>query len=338
MIDVFDRMIIHCLSRDIRMPFAQIGSVIGLSEQTVARRYQMLVGGGVIQCTALVDPVLLGGTQALLRITPLPGRGGTLAAALAQHPDMSWVSLASSEVICVHRSENTADQERMLIDRLPKTSLVQSFSAHLVISRYPITTELFGASGLFSAEQLARLDDVADPDFAMADNSERDWHRVGDPPVLTATDREIIAILARDARMPFTRIASRVSLTPTRVASRIKELVADGALYLDVDLANTALGSPMAVIVFGRVPSRLLPSTGAAIGAIDEVTFVCATTGASNLMASIQARDTLHLHTIITEKFGAIPGTDDLEFVPILQQIKQARAVVDDARTLISLR
>lgn len=332
MIDDTDRMIIHALSADIRMSFAKIGAVLGIAEQTVARRYQALVRGGALQCTALIDSLALGISQGVLRITPQPGAGGTLATALARHPDMSWVNITSSEVLAVHRPRSAGDRDEMVGDRIPKTSLVQSISSHTVVRRYPLAGNLPNFAELFTPTQLEHLRSVAEERFSVITERERDERSWRSTLQMEPDDHKILAMLEADARMPYATLAAKLGWTPARAAQRIRELVDSGVMYLDFDVSLPQLGVALAAVVWGKVPVRQLESAGMAVGTLPEVPFVCATTGATNLMASVLCRDTRHLYDVMTEGFGATAGIDSLEVTPVVRQVKQARMFVTAGR------
>ena len=51
-IDRVDRRILHALQIAPRAPFARIAIVLGVSEQTVARRYQRMRGAGIVRVLA----------------------------------------------------------------------------------------------------------------------------------------------------------------------------------------------------------------------------------------------------------------------------------------------
>lgn len=70
MIDQLDREIIRHLQNDGRMPYSQLGQLIGLSDAATRQRVSRLTASGVIDIVAVTDPVKIGlGYQALLGVT-----------------------------------------------------------------------------------------------------------------------------------------------------------------------------------------------------------------------------------------------------------------------------
>src|SRR3954452_8204092 len=129
--DRVDRQIIHCLQRDGRASFRRMADVLDVSEQTVARRYRALVAGGAIRVLMLSDPRASGDQTWFVRIVCRPDSAEALAEAIAARDDVSWVTVTSggSELSCVARS-NPDDQSSVLLQRLPRTAQVLSFTAY----------------------------------------------------------------------------------------------------------------------------------------------------------------------------------------------------------------
>lgn len=70
MIDDTDREIIRHLQADGRMPYSQLGQLVGLSDAAARQRVNRLTGRGVINIVAVTDPAMLGlEHQAMLGIT-----------------------------------------------------------------------------------------------------------------------------------------------------------------------------------------------------------------------------------------------------------------------------
>jgi Lrp/AsnC family transcriptional regulator for asnA, asnC and gidA len=69
-IDDTDRAIIEHLQTDGRMPYSQLGQLVGLSDAAARQRVQRLTANGVIDIVAVTDPTRLGlDYSAMLGIT-----------------------------------------------------------------------------------------------------------------------------------------------------------------------------------------------------------------------------------------------------------------------------
>jgi Lrp/AsnC family transcriptional regulator for asnA, asnC and gidA len=93
LLDDVDKQIVSGLNADGRVPFATIGSSLGMSESQVRKRVTRLVQSGVIRITALADPRSLGfGVQAWVALSVRPGHSvAELAEALTRLPSVAYV-------------------------------------------------------------------------------------------------------------------------------------------------------------------------------------------------------------------------------------------------------
>ncbi|MEL7155377.1 MAG: Lrp/AsnC family transcriptional regulator [Actinomycetota bacterium] len=106
LIDDTDREIIRHLQTDGRMPYSQLGQLIGLSDAATRQRVNRLTERGVIDIVAVTDPVKIGlGYQALLGIT-VTTDARTVAEALAGIDDAVYVVMTAgrydliAELVC----------------------------------------------------------------------------------------------------------------------------------------------------------------------------------------------------------------------------------------------
>ena len=298
MLDQLDRQVVRALQLDPRAPFSLIAEVLGVSEQTVARRYRKLRGDGYLRVMGLVSPRGLGVTEWLLRIGCRPGGARRLADALARREDVSWVTLSSggSEIVCVVRSLSEQQSDELLLQRLPATSQVLSLATHAVLHRFAgREADWAGYVGDLTDAQATRLaaPPPAGPTPPPAGRA--------DPDLLQPSDAPLLAALALDGRTSYAALAKQASWTEGRVIRRVEALREAGILYFDVDLAT-------------------------------EVPFAAAITGSANLVTSVVCRDSEALYEYVTTKISAAAGVRQLEISPVLSRIKQAGSLMDGLR------
>ncbi|MFX0580972.1 Lrp/AsnC family transcriptional regulator [Nocardia nepalensis] len=324
-LDVLEKQIVHALVTDARIPFAKLGAILGVSEQTVARRYRSLRQRGILHVSGQVNAVPLGHARWVIRLRSTPDKAARLAESLARFPDLSWVTLLStgSEVSCVSRPRSVERRDKLLLQTLPQASQVIGLTAHEVIHRFPLDEEWPHFGHLFTAAQLRDLGSRpsipsdAGPEVSVA---------------LSAEDEAMLALLGRDGRAPYAQIAAEIGWSATRVARRMAELVESRVLYFDLDFAIERMGYAVRAALWLRTRPADLESVGAAIATHPETVFVGATTGPTNLMASIMCRDTAHLYRYVTQRLGALDGITDVEVTPALRVFKQAQTLLDTDR------
>ncbi|WP_254645641.1 Lrp/AsnC family transcriptional regulator [Streptomyces malaysiensis] len=78
-VDELDRAVIHALQIDGRAPFRRISEVLGVSDQTVARRFSRLSGALGLRVVALTDPAVLRERHWVLRVRAAPEAASEVA-------------------------------------------------------------------------------------------------------------------------------------------------------------------------------------------------------------------------------------------------------------------
>src|SRR3984885_1787659 len=137
-----DQQIIQCLLRDGRAPFRRIAGALGVSEQTVARRYRRLLAAGALRVQVQPDERATGRQRWFVRVQCRPDAAAALADSMAARDDVSWVSITSggSEIVCVAFSDQSREDGSVLA-RLPRTRQVLSFTAFAVLHMHVSSSE-----------------------------------------------------------------------------------------------------------------------------------------------------------------------------------------------------
>ncbi|MFD5463881.1 Lrp/AsnC family transcriptional regulator [Kitasatospora sp. NPDC127059] len=312
--DELDRRLVHALQIDGRAPFSTIAAALGVSDRTIARRYAALRATGALRVLGGVDPTALGAVLWLLRVRCAPNASIAVAEALARRPDTSWVSLSSggTEITCSVRTETDADSEALLLSRLPRTPRVEGVSAHSVLhSFYGGPDNLIAKLGPLDATAVEAL---RPPPLT---------HRPG-PVRLDDGDRRLLAALAADGRAGFEQLATVTGWSPTTVRRRMTELREHGVLYLDLDCDPRLLGIGSRTLLWLSVAPPHLAEAGETLAGHPEVAFACATTGPTNLYASVLCADQRALYRYLTTRVAALPAVTHVETAPVIRTLKQA--------------
>lgn len=139
MLDDLDHALVHALQIDGRALFARIGTVLGVSTQTVARRYRRLRAEAGLRVVGLAAPHRAGQTQWLVRLTVVPAVAQRVADALVRRTDTTWVKLAGGGTeICVivHTANGSAPEHGLLLNDIPRTTGITAVSAHQLLHLY----------------------------------------------------------------------------------------------------------------------------------------------------------------------------------------------------------
>ena len=188
-VDEVDRQLVHALAAAPRAPFRVLADVVGVSDQTVARRYRKLSEFAGLRVHGVVHGSRAGGFDWLVRLQTTPGSAERMADSLAQRPDTRWVRMFSggTEIVCVLQARTPEQRDTLFLRGLPGSRRVVQISAHSILHTFsPVAWH--GIASALSADQLARLRP------ASADS--------GGDATLRPDDDPLLAELARDGRTP----------------------------------------------------------------------------------------------------------------------------------------
>jgi DNA-binding Lrp family transcriptional regulator len=319
-LDLLDKQIIHALIIDGRVPLRRIAAVTGVSEQTVARRYRRMHAAAVVRVVGVPDSHRIGESKWVVRLQCVPDAAAAVAGALARRADTSWVQLTSggTEICCVVQPVDGSSGHDLLLRQLPASRRIVAVSAHSLLHMFRGGTSHWpGATEALTEEQAAVL---APPPPG---------HGAGQPvPGLGADDRVLIAELGRDGRASYADLAHATHWHESTVRRRVAELRAAGLLYLDVDVEEAVFGIATRAHLWMSVAPARLAAVGEALARHPEIPFVAATTGASNLMASVLCQDDYALYRYLTERIASLDGVNAVEVAPIIRTAKRAATVL----------
>jgi DNA-binding Lrp family transcriptional regulator len=316
-LDAIDRKIVHVINIEPRASFRTIAEVVGVSDQTAARRYRRLRESAGLHVTGLIRGPRAGWVDWIVRLQTTPGSAGALADALARRRDTRWVRLfaGGTEVVCVLQARTDEQRDALFLRGLPGSRRVVQISAQATLHAFSAVA-WSGIMGALSAKQVAML--CAQPAGC------EDEGTAGSDVRLEPDDEPLLAELARDGRASNAALAAAVHWHESTVRRRIAELHSAGLLYFDVDLDDRALGYSVSAMLWLSVEPARLDETGRAMAGHAEIPFVAATSGQSNLIASATFRDTQHLYEYLSLRLAGLPGVRSVETLPAIGTIKRS--------------
>ncbi|TGD84546.1 Lrp/AsnC family transcriptional regulator [Mycolicibacterium sp. CH28] len=320
--------ILHALQLSPRVPFRRVGEVIGVPEQTVARRYRKMRRDGALRVVGLVNPRVYGESQWILRVHTKPDDLPRVADALARRPEVTHANVLSgwTELMCVVRAPLNASGDGLL-HRLPRTSSVLAVDVELVLHVFgdPADAVWTGYGPALDAHQVAALQ-AARP------------AAVGDPVPPRDDDRLLLDALAEDGRVAHTQLAELTGWSPARVTRRITALESSATLTYDVDVLPEKLGFPVHAVVLLKAAPRHVQRVGQQLVGHAEIASVVAISGHNNLMAVVIVPDVDQLYRYVTEQLGAVDHIESYDVRVRTTRLKQAGSLVSRGRLITADR
>ncbi|MFI7642568.1 Lrp/AsnC family transcriptional regulator [Nonomuraea sp. NPDC049400] len=316
MLDDLDRGLIHALHIDGRAPFSRIAEVLGVSTQTVARRYRRLRAEAGLRVVGLPEQDHTGQAQWAVRLTAAPSASQALAHALARRPDTSWVKLASggTEIFAIVQAPGHSGPSRsLLLHDIPRTSGITAVSAQLLLHTYlGGPTAWHGRLQALDERQRQRLAPPAQPAVTPG------------PYALTGADHGLIDALRHDGRTGYAELAAATGWSQATVARRLADLRARGLVFFDVEVDAAAYGVTTQALLWMTVAPAHLDQVATTLATHHELAVVAATTGPTNLLANALCRTPADLHRYLTHRLSALDQIRALETAPVMHILKAA--------------
>ncbi|MFD0363133.1 Lrp/AsnC family transcriptional regulator [Nocardia sp. GCM10030253] len=306
-LDALDLQLLHALQIDGRASFSRIAEVLGVSDRTVARRYERLRAAGKLRVTGATDSDRSGAAEWVVRMRVLPHGTDALAHSLARRPDTAWVTTMSSgtEIACVFRVPDGGSVPLAALARHPQVRDVtaQQLLAQLMDGRW---------RGRTSALTGTQIDALRPPysDEAAAVS-------------LIDLDRALVPALAVDGRASYPELARRLGWSESAVRRRLEELRRAQVLRLEVEVDPVVFGYSAQCVLWLTVAPAQLTEVARTLAADDEVAFIGATTGAHNLIVITVLRDSAALATYLTDRISALNGVERMEATPVTSYTKR---------------
>ena len=300
----------HALQVDGRAPLRRIGDVLGVSDQTVARRYARLRATNALRVVGLRDDEPSEQVQWVVRARASPGAATDIAGALARRPDTSWIDLCSGGTEIVAAASGPV--EALLLDALAHAREVTDVTAERVLHTfYGGARQAFTKPGPLDAAAVAALTaHLPGP----ADRAHR----------LDALDERLLTLLRTDGRASMPELSTHTGAAAATVRRRVHDLRAAGVLRLDVDVDFGVLELPVRTLAWFVVDPGHLDQAGQALAGHDEVAFAAAVTGRTNLFATVLTSEPAGVYHYLTTSGAALPGVVAVQTTSVLRHVKDA--------------
>lgn len=277
LITATDRAVLAELEVDPVAPWAVLAERVGVSERTVARRYEALRGRGLVRVVGRTLPTFGDQVAWLMRARVAPASAVTLGVTLTGHSRTRWVRATRDLGELVYGLVSPGSSVDRVLERLPDLPGVRSLRAHELV-------QLWSRHGVVASST-----------------------------PLDATDHRIIGLLAADGRARNRDLGHRIGVDETTVARRRRRLEESGVLYYEADIAQDALGRRIDAMVWATVPPGRIEATGRTLQALPECRFVAATTGPTTVVANVATTDNAALVQFVDTHLAGLATTVEMQ-------------------------
>ena len=141
-------------------------------------------------------------------------------------------------------------------------------------------------------------------------------------PNLDVTDHELIRLLQRDGRLPYTQLAKTVGLSEAAVRQRVQRLIDSEVVQIVAVTDPTSLGMRRAALVSIKVDGDV-QRVADVIQKFDEVVYLVMTAGAVDLICEVVVESDEALLHLLNNRIRSIPGVRSTETSMYLRLYKQ---------------
>jgi DNA-binding Lrp family transcriptional regulator len=313
--DELDIAIVDAVRSAPRVSWRDLAPVLGVDPATISRRWSRMHSEGVAWVTAhpagSATPAC-----ALVEITCVPGRSGTVADVLAADIEAATVKLTSGarNVVVLAQAPDFEALSGYLLDRVERVPGVTSIHSHIV-TRSALEASRW-REGALNEEQRRQLrtDSGTRPDHAAA---------------LQAPDHRIIRALNIDGRMSFERIAAQVGLSPVAVRRRLTRLEEAGLIIFRCDTSRLISGHAIAAVYFGSLDAHELEEAEGRIRTLPGVRACSIVAGPHNVIIDAWLRSTAKTHDLERKMRQVLPALRIQDRSLVLRTIKLLGRVLD---------
>ncbi len=139
-------------------------------------------------------------------------------------------------------------------------------------------------------------------------------------------DFEILNILQKNAKKPYTEVAAKVNVSPGTVHVRMRKMEAAGLIRnATLEIDHTRLGYDISAFLgIYLEKSSLYDEVVEALMGIPEIVNLHYTTGSYSIFARIVCRDTQHLRNVLHDGIQKIEGIDRTEtFISLEERLNR---------------
>ncbi|MCU6479971.1 Lrp/AsnC family transcriptional regulator [Arthrobacter sp. A2-55] len=312
-----DLALLNALQVSPRADWQQVGTALGVSAATVARRWDSLHGRGLAWVGLTMGHRRSQEIASAFALVTCVGDPKVVAARLAREREVATIArtMGSHDLlldILVHDLESLRRYLAIGLARIEGVGAVVS---------YPITTIFTTGSRwrvrALEPNQVRQLSGGALP---------------GSPRFTTNLDRldhQLIGALTEDARLSWTELATQCATSAPTARRRIQRLFSSGVIELRCELATPLVGPAIQVTFFLQLPSPSIQEAGKLIAAMSKCRLAASVVDRSNLVATMWFSSPAEIEPFEALLLSAFPQLAVNERIVHLHPVKRIGHLLD---------
>ncbi|CCH32489.1 Lrp/AsnC family transcriptional regulator [Actinosynnema sp. NPDC047251] len=307
-----DARLAAALQANPRVSWRDLAKAVDSSESTVARRVRALTTSGALRTTVVVDSIRTGqGFPVTVYFAVTNKSLRTLADHLVARADVRMVAVLTGRygLLAEFITPSTQDLATILLDTLTGVDATFETMSEPVLREFKSTVD-------WSHSLVADLPGVRLPLLDLAPAEE--------PAPLDAVEEVIAERLRVDGRMSFADLAQATGLSESAVRRRTDALIATGRVHPVTLVDAQLLGFGIQAFAWVDLEPAALADAVRALAARQEVRYVAATAGDSDLLVELTVPAQADLFRFRTEVLGTLPGVRGTRVSINIRTLKRA--------------
>ncbi len=137
-------------------------------------------------------------------------------------------------------------------------------------------------------------------------------------------DSDIIALLQRDGRTPYTDIARELGVSEGTIRNRVSRLIEEKVIHIVAMVDPGLVGFDAPAMIGVSVEPPALESVAAEVATFQEVSYLIMVSGEFDLFVEVLCQDRAHLAEFLNQKLRRVPGVTRTQTFITLQTYKMA--------------
>lgn len=324
MLSLDEMALVDALQIAPRAPWATLGSVLGISAVTAAKRWNALVEEGLAWVTAAPGMAHHNAQcMAYVEITCRAEHRLATANAIAQHTAALTVELTmgNADLLVTVAASDLPTLSHYLLYHLDQVD-------HILSTRTRIATRFYGEGSMWRLrvldddsvtrlEQAGQLQVAADPDRPPM-------------PVLSGAEKVMLTHLAADGRMSVVELAALADISISTARRHMSRLLESEMIILRADVNAMAVGWPVQIYLWVEVPVDRLSETATTLSHLRTTRLTATVASGANLVLGCWLRSIEDVHRLEQTIAVRLPHARVVDRLVVLRQVKRMGRLLDE--------